>query len=313
MAKSIVITGCAGFLGSHATDVFLARGHKVFGVDCFTYAANKNNLLNAMKHKNFKMFYVDINNFSDIREICLDNKIDWIVNFAAETHVDNSITSCDTFIRTNFGGVKNLLEVCKLKKDLKLFHISTDEVYGCAYGDAHTEDDALDPRNPYSATKAAAEHLIRAYKNTYGVNYKIIRPTNNFGPRHHSEKFIPTILNCIKNNEKIPIYGTGQNIRDWLFVKDNVSMIEKLLNTGQINETYNICAENYWNNNELVKLILEHFGRDFDENSVSYIDDRKGHDYRYAITSDKIKALNVFEKSDFTTSLTETIVSYIRK
>lgn len=309
MTISILTTGGGGFIGSHAIDIFLEREYKVTCIDKFTYAANRLNIQRALKNKNFQLVYADICNFSDVREVCLNNKIDWIVNFAAETHVDNSIKNCDEFIRTNFIGVKTLLEVCKFNKNIKLFHISTDEVYGSTNDSYFTEQDVLDPRNPYSATKAAGEHLIHAYHNTYGIDYLIVRPSNNFGPRQHKEKFIPTILKSIFKNQKIPVYGTGQNVRDWLFVKDNVSMIEKLLASGAINDTFNICAENYLTNIELTKLILECLDKNFDE-CVEFVEDRAGHDFRYAISCDKLKSLGVYEKSDFKNNLQETIAWY---
>jgi len=307
--NNTLITGGAGFIGSHAIDLFLERGYNVTCIDKFTYAANRLNIQRALKHKNFQLIYADICNFSDVREVCLGNNISWIVNFAAETHVDNSIKNCDEFIRTNFLGVKNLLEVCKLKRNMKLFHVSTDEVYGTASTGFFTESSILNPRNPYSATKAAAEHLIHSYNNTYGIDYLIVRPSNNFGPRQHREKFIPTVLRSIFKDEKIPVYGAGQNVRDWLFVKDNVSMIEKLLASGAINDTFNICAENYLTNIELVKLILDFYNKDFDA-SVSFVEDRAGHDFRYAISCDKLRALGIYEKSDFKNNLQETISWY---
>ena len=198
---NLLITGCAGFIGSHAVDHFLDVGHNVVGVDCFTYAASLDNLKSALADKNFTLYETDICDTNKIIEYCADHKIDWIVNFAAETHVDNSIESCEKFIHSNIVGVQSLLECCR-ELGIKLFHISTDEVYGSIKSGSFSENDKLNPKNPYSATKAAAEHLVQSYENTYGVEFIIVRPSNNFGPRQNKEKFIPTILTSLVNKQK---------------------------------------------------------------------------------------------------------------
>ena len=220
---SILVTGCAGFIGSHAVDHFLDSGDKVVGIDSMTYASNIENLKSAFKKSDFVFYEKDIVDTFDITNICKNHNIKWIFNFAAETHVDNSIDSCDAFIHSNIIGVKSLLECCK-ETGASLFHISTDEVYGSTSGKPFKESDTLSPKNPYSATKAAAEHIIEAYSNTYGVNFITVRMSNNFGPRQHGEKFIPTIIRSLSNNKKIPIYGNGKNVREWLYVKDCVKI-----------------------------------------------------------------------------------------
>jgi len=305
---NILLTGCAGFIGSHATDEFLKNGYSVVGVDSLTYAGNIENLTNQLDNPSFKFYKKDICETDSIIQYCQYHNIECIVNFAAETHVDNSIKSCDSFIHSNVSGVKSLLECCK-KLNIKLFHISTDEVYGSIRNNSFDEDDKLSPMNPYSATKAAAEHLVTSYHNTHGVEYIIVRPSNNYGPRQNSEKFIPTILECISNNKKIPIYGNGKNIRDWLFVKDNVQAIRFILENSCTNETYNITSSQEMENVEIVNNIISYFNLEFD-NVTEFVNDRPGHDFRYSISNDKLLSLGFVFKSKFTNSLKETIKFY---
>lgn len=306
---SILITGCAGFIGSHATDHFLDLGYSVVGVDCLTYAGSENNIKKALNNKNFKWYKNDICNTEDMIKYCSSHSIDWIINFAAETHVDNSILSCDRFIHSNILGVKSLLECCR-KTGSKLFQISTDEVYGSCFNKSFVESDLLSPKNPYSATKASAEHFIQAYHNTYGVQYMMVRMSNNFGPRQHPEKFIPTILRSLFSGKKIPVYGDGKNVRDWFFVKDCVQMIGKILEKGEINQVYNLTQRNEKTNLDIVELICNLEGVNF-EDSIEFVPDRLGHDLRYSICNKK--ALNVCKETkfyDFKESLDETIKFY---
>ena len=202
-------------------------------------------------------------------------------------------------------GVKSLLEVCRAT-ECKLLHISTDEVYGSIMDGTFREDDKLNPQNPYSSTKAAGEYLITAYANTYNVQYIIVRPSNNFGPRQHAEKFLPTAIRKIKNNEKIPVYGNGKNIRDWLYVKNNTKMIEKILRSNQLNEIYNLTNNNEMENLVIIKKIMDILEKDF-ESSIEFIEDRPGHDFRYSISSNKLKAINLLVSSKFETDLKTTI------
>ena len=302
---NILVTGCAGFIGSHAADIFLKRGYHVFGVDCLTYASSMKNLDKAMKSDNFSFFKEDICNTENIKQICADNKVEWIINFAAETHVDNSILSSDSFIHSNIVGVKSLLEVCKFL-NIKIFHISTDEVYGSIKDGSFNERDRLNPTNPYSATKAAGEYLVLAHHNTFNVQYLIARPANNFGPRQHSEKLIPTIVRSICDNKKVPIYGSGLNVRDWLFVKKNVEMILEILENSSLNRTYNITSSNEMKNITIVKKILKILEKDFDDN-VTFVRDRPGHDFRYSISNENLLLLGVDTSPDFENNLTETV------
>ncbi|MAG26384.1 dTDP-glucose 4,6-dehydratase [Candidatus Pacearchaeota archaeon] len=309
--KSVIITGGAGFIGSHAVDHFLDKGYEVYVADSFTYAANKQNLFDAKTNKRFTLRYFDICNFNDMSELCRESNAEWIINFAAETHVDNSIKSTTEFIRTNILGVLNLLDICRTYKK-KLLHISTDEVYGSCLEGFFNEADTLNPTNPYSATKAAAEHFIRAFANTYDVEYLIVRPSNNFGPRQHIEKFIPTILDSIHNNKQVPIYGDGTNVRDWLYVKDCVKIIEMILLSGLVNETFNITTNNHFTNKELVKKILNELKKDF-HSHTTFIKDRLGHDFRYAISNKKLLKYNINVESDFEYNLKNTIAWYIKQ
>lgn len=306
---NVLITGCAGFIGSHAVDHFLSNGARVIGVDSLTYAGNTDNLKDAYESKNFTFVYADICNTDKIKKCCNDYKIQWIVNFAAETHVDNSIDCEKNFIHSNIVGVSSLLQVCKALK-IPLLHISTDEVYGSALDNVSYEEvDQLCPSNPYSATKAAAEHLIRSYHNTHKTNYIIVRPSNNFGPRQHREKFLPTIIKSLKNNKKIPVYGDGKNIRDWLYVKDNVKMIYNILVKSKLNETYNISCSKEMKNLQIIKYVTEIMSADF-KNSIEFVEDRPGHDYRYSIKNSKVKSIGAYHESGFLDSLKDTIESY---
>ena len=307
---NILLTGCAGFIGSHATDYFLSKGYKVDGVDCFTYAGNSSNIRQNYNHPNFKLFNEDICNTEKMIELCQMRSIDWVINFAAETHVDNSIKSCDAFIKSNIQGTKSLLEACKAS-GAKYFHISTDEVYGDIHAGSFKEDDHLNPKNPYSATKTAAEHMVRAYANTYGVEYLMVRPSNNFGPRQHQEKFIPTIMRNLLQGNKIPIYGTGKNVREWTYVKDTPRAIEHILLNSKMNKVYNISSSNEQENLEIVKKITSALGKDFEE-SITFVPDRLGHDFRYSVDASRLEDIgfSLDGSISFDQNLQETISYY---
>jgi dTDP-glucose 4,6-dehydratase len=305
-----MITGCAGFIGSHATDYFLQRGHEVIGLDALTYAGNTDNLKAAFSNKDFEFFEEDICNTSRVLEICKRAGVEWIFNFAAETHVDNSIFDDTGFIHSNMIGVQSLLKVCQ-DLNVKLFQISTDEVYGSTRRGSFSESDKLTPKNPYSATKAAAEHLITSYANTYKTQFIIVRPSNNFGPRQHDEKFLPTIIRSLSEGKKIPIYGDGKNVRDWLFVKDNVKIIYDLWITSEPNQIYNISLENEKQNLEIVSEVVSIMQRDLLE-SISFVEDRPGHDFRYSINNQKIKDLGLVTEVDFQKNLRETVISLVK-
>jgi len=312
---NVMITGCAGFIGSHACDIFLKKGYSVVGIDKLTYASNMDNLKNAMTQKDadFQFIKCDIRNKSLIKHVCSTHRIEWIINFAAESHVDNSIVGCEPFIESNLYGVISLLEVCKDLK-IKLFHVSTDEVYGPAGKDVEfIENDKLSPKNPYSASKAAAESFITAFHNTFNVEYIIARPSNNFGPRQHREKFIPTITSSILKNQKIPVYGNGKQSREWTYVKDTAAAIEFILKNSKMNETYNITSKIEWENIQTIKNIFDFLPRNYSESAIINIDDRPGHDIRYCIGNQKLKNLGWDYYSDYKDSLKETVDFYIKE
>jgi len=300
---SILITGCAGFIGSHAVEEFLNAGHEALGLDSMTYAAKLENMSGFLT--NITFFKEDICDTEKVAEIVKVHDVECIINFAAETHVDNSIEACDSFIYSNILGVKSLLEVCKIT-GCWLLQVSTDEVYGSTAQGSFSEEAALNPGNPYSATKAAAEHLIRAYQNTYGIRYKIVRMSNNFGPRQHSEKFIPTILRSLAAGKKIPVYGNGKNIRDWFYVKDCVSMLRKVYELAPMDETFNLTLGSEKTNIEIVELILDILGDD-PLDSIEFVEDRPGHDFRYSIDSTKVAAICDHYQTPLRQALSETI------
>lgn len=300
---NVIVTGCAGFIGSHTTEELLSRGHTVIGVDSMTYAASEENMKEFIDSIDFHN--IDINDTEKIHNIVTTHGVEWIINFAAETHVDNSIVSVEPFIRSNIDGVFSLLEVCR-NTGCKILHISTDEIYGSATKGSFTETDNFNPKNPYSATKASAEHLVTSFHNTYGVEYKMTRMSNNFGPRQHQEKFIPTILRSLRSNKKIPIYGDGKNIRDWFYVKDCAKCVVDVLELGEMNEVYNLTLQNELENIEVVNIILEEFDLDPQEN-IEFVADRLGHDFRYSIDNEKFLGISSRKPTDFRKSLQQTI------
>ncbi len=308
---NILITGCSGFIGSHATEVFLSRGHTVVGVDCMTYAASLDNLKEISGHERFIFYVENICNTKEILKLSKIHQIDWIVNFAAETHVDNSIENCDKFIDSNISGVKSLLSVCK-DTGIKLLHISTDEVYGSIKSGSFVEGDILSPRNPYSATKAAAEHMITAYSNTYGTEHIMVRMSNNFGPRQHQEKFVPTMVSSLLSGGKIPVYGDGKNIRDWFYVKDCAKMVYTVFEKGEIGEIYNLTHHNEMTNLDIVSIVCNACNRD-PKDSIEFVPDRLGHDFRYSISNEKVKKLGIDPPQDFLKSIQETVEAARRK
>lgn len=304
--KTIMITGCASFIGSHTVENFLSAGYRVVGVDSMTYAASRDNMKSFIDDITF--VEEDICNTQKMKELVEDNKVSWIINFAAETHVDNSIENCSNFIHSNVNGVQSLLEVCK-STGCSILQISTDEVYGSVEEDTSLEEDRLDPRNPYSATKAAAEHLIAAYHNTHKISYKMVRMSNNFGPRQHSEKFLPTILRSLMSGKKIPIYGNGSNIRDWLYVKDCANLIRGILENGKLNNVYNLTYNNEMTNIEIVKCVLGILDKDLDS-SIEFVEDRPGHDFRYAINNSKMLEVCDKDITGMADAIEETILHY---
>lgn len=300
--RTILVTGCAGFIGSHVTDELLEAGYRVIGYDAFTYAGKESNLKKANEYSTFTLIRGDITDSSLLSSTIKKYSVDCIINLAAETHVDNSIKSSDVFVKTNIIGVKTILDICRDTSCL-LVHFSTDEVYGVSpLGMAFKETDALNPRNPYSATKAAADHMIFAYANTYGIKYRIVRPSNNFGSRQHSEKFIPTILNSIQSGKKIPVYGEGNQIREWTPAKETAKATRFILENSKDNEVYNITSGIYFKNKDVILLICKELGISL-ENHIEYVQDRLGHDMRYAVSSEKLQKLGYSISMDFSEEL----------
>jgi len=309
--NNFLVTGCAGFIGSHAVDLLLRYGHKVCGVDKLTYAGNTDNLDTSLGNKNFTFYPADICDRSYMEKLIDTHEIDCIINFAAESHVDNSIKGSDAFISSNIIGVKELLETCKHKQNIKFCQISTDEVYGSITTGSFVENDTLSPQNYYSATKASAEHLVTAYHNTFNIDYVIVRMSNNYGPRQHNEKFLPTIINNASQGKKIPLYGKGKNIRDWIYVKDSVQIIYTLIMEAYVNNIYNISIDDERKNIDVIRAVLEYYGLDFDS-AVEFVKDRLGHDFRYSIDNNKILPFLVnFKPTSFQQGLKETIDFFV--
>ena len=280
----LLVTGGRGFIGSHFVEKALKLGYIVIDVDKMGYAASEH--LPWDNHPNYTLVR---------RDICdLDHlpACDVLVNFAAESHVDNSIKSSGVFLKSNVQGVHNLLELVRGKEeyDRPLFvQISTDEVYGDRLEGMFVEEDKLTPSNPYSATKAAAEMLVTSYARTYGIDYIITRSANNYGPRQYEEKLLPKCLSSLANGKKIPIHGDGSYIRDWTYVKDNVDGIFKIIDAGVVNETYNIAAENHMTNLEVVDIVLEWTGNT--RESLKFVENRWGQDLKYSISAEKLRKL----------------------
>jgi len=304
---NILVTGCAGFIGSHAATFLAESRHSVYGYDSLTYASS------VKKVKGVKSLEIaDICDNEKLVECIRKNQIDLIINFAAETHVDNSIKSTKPFVHSNVYGVTSVLDAVKMT-GVDLIHISTDEVYGPALdGIIFDESSRLNPMNPYAASKAAADLMIQAYKNTHGIKARIVRPCNNFGPRQHHEKFIPTIFRSASLEKKIPVYGNGLQSREWMFVKDTAKIICEIVNKSVDFEILNITTSNEMTNIDITRKILNKLNRDFDP-SVSFVKDRPGHDIRYSISSSKMKKLIDIKFTDFDVAIEETINSFKEK
>ena len=300
-----MITGCAGFIGSHVTEEFVNNGYNVHGIDNFTYAGKEKNLKNVIELPNFKLTRCNVLSSELLKIIVREHNIKWIVHLAAETHVDRSIKDSGIFLHTNAGGTKSVLDVC-LETGTKLLHFSTDEVYGCATEKSFIESDKLDPRNPYSASKASAEHFVTSYSNTYGIEYIMVRPSNNFGPRQHSEKFLPTILKNISIGNKIPLYGDGLHEREWMYVKETAKATRFILENSKMNEVYNVSSGFHLKNLHVIKNVCDILDINPDD-CIEYVKDRPGHDRKYSIDSSKLNKLGHHIESDFNSQLKETI------
>lgn len=311
MKRVVYVTGCLGFIGAHVTRACLEQGWYVRGIDAETYAATSRPE-DFAQYPNFTYEKSDINDIERLYEC------DYVINTAAETHVDNSIASSDVFLRSNINGVHHLLELIKNSRHKPtLLHFSTDEVYGDLVDGFHVETDLLKPSNPYSATKAAADQLILAWARTYAVPYLIVRPTNNYGVGQYIEKFIPKSVKCLSLGRAIPLHDAGLPRRTWLHAEDTAAAIITLINAGVQNDIYNISG-NYEEQNIVIahKIIDEYLNHDHNLYDYgTFIDGnikRRGQDVRYAINDDKIKALGWRPQADFDTKLKDIVAYYVK-
>jgi dTDP-glucose 4,6-dehydratase len=303
MKKSILITGGAGFIGSHVVKLFVSKypDYQIVNLDALTYAGNLENLKEIEGVPNYTFVKADIKDADSLASIFESYKITDVIHLAAESHVDRSISDPLAFVMTNVIGTVNLLNVAKEawkgELDQHLFyHVSTDEVYGSLHDDSFfLETTAYDPQSPYSASKASSDHFVRAYANTYKMRTVVSNCSNNYGPNHFPEKLIPLCIHNIKNNKPLPVYGKGENVRDWLFVKDHARAIDIVFHTGKSGETYNIGGFNEWKNIDIVRLLCQKMDQKLgrtegtSEKLITYVTDRAGHDHRYAIDATKVQ------------------------
>jgi dTDP-glucose 4,6-dehydratase len=328
LQQSILLTGGAGFIGSHAVKHFVLKypDYRIIVLDKLTYAGNLNNL-DAVKGKaNFSFVQGDITDANLISQLFKTYNINGVMHLAAESHVDRSIENPMEFVMTNVVGTVVLLNAALKawgehadRSKYLFYHISTDEVYGSLGAEGlFREDTPYDPRSPYSASKASSDHFVRAYHETYGLPVVISNCSNNYGPNQYPEKLIPVVIRQIMDQKPIPVYGKGENIRDWLFVGDHVSAMDAIWHNGKSGETYNVGGNNEWMNIELVKKLCSILDQKLNraagasEKLISYVTDRKGHDLRYAIDASKLKKdLNWEPKQQFDAYLSETVDFYL--
>ena len=326
MKKNILITGGAGFIGSHLVRLLVHKypTYHIVNMDVLTYAGNLENLKDIAAKENYTFVKVDICDFETVKQIFSTYKIDAVIHLAAESHVDRSIKDPFSFAQTNVMGTLSLLQAAKETwgSDFtnKLFyHVSTDEVYGSLGEDGlFTEDTAYDPHSPYAASKASSDHFVRAFHDTYQLPVVVSNCSNNYGSYQFPEKLIPLFINNIIHNKPLPVYGKGENVRDWLFVNDHARAIDVIFHKGKIGETYNIGGFNEWKNIDLINVIIKTvdrlLGREAgtSQKLITYITDRAGHDFRYAIDSSKLKEELGWEPSlQFEAGIEKTVAWYL--
>lgn len=324
--RKILITGGAGFIGSHVVRRFVTTypNDQIVNLDKLTYAGNLLNLKDIEHQPNYKFIKGDIVDASFIDQLFADEKLDAVIHLAAESHVDRSITNPLDFVMTNVIGTVNLLNAARKywKDDFvnrRFYQVSTDEVYGTLGEDGlFTEETAYDPHSPYSASKASSDHFVRAYQDTYGLNTVISNCSNNYGSHHFPEKLIPLAINNIKNNKPVPMYGKGENIRDWLWVEDHARAIDLIFHQAKSGATYNIGGHNEWKNIDLIRLLCRIMDRKLNRETgtsaklINFVTDRAGHDLRYAIDSSKLqKELGWVPSLQFEEGIEKTIDWYL--
>ncbi len=325
--KHILITGGAGFIGSHVVRLFVNNypNYRIINLDKLTYAGNLDNVKDVETAPNYIFIKGDICDYQFVKEILFKHKITDVIHLAAESHVDRSIENPFEFAQTNVMGTLSLLQAVKdcwqaSFEGKRFYHISTDEVYGTLRMDdsLFTEDTKYDPHSPYSASKASSDHFVRAYHDTYGLPIVISNCSNNYGSHQYPEKLIPLFINNIINNKPLPVYGKGENVRDWLYVEDHARAIDVIFHKGKIGDTYNIGGLNEWRNIDLIKLIIKEVDKQLgrkegtSEKLITYVTDRAGHDLRYAIDSTKLKRELGWQPSlQFKEGIAKTVAWYL--
>ncbi len=325
--KTYLVTGGAGFIGSNFIHYMLKKYSdiKIINLDKLTYAGNLENLKEVEHYPNYTFIQADICDKEKVEEIFKNNDIDYVVNFAAESHVDRSIREPEVFVKTNILGTVTLLNAAKnaweteggFKTEKKYLQVSTDEVYGSLGDEGYfTEKTPLDPHSPYSSSKTSADLMVKAYYDTYKMPVNITRCSNNYGPYQFPEKLIPLMINNCLNKKTLPVYGDGMNIRDWLYVEDHCKALDMVLNNGRIGEVYNVGGHNERTNIHIVKTIISYINKNVDssvtESLIKHVEDRKGHDRRYGIDPQKIKdELGWYPETTFEIGIEKTIKWYL--
>ncbi|MEH7454269.1 dTDP-glucose 4,6-dehydratase [Gottfriedia acidiceleris] len=310
----VAVTGGAGFIGGNFVQYMINKypAYSIYNLDALTYAGDLTKHKNIEQNENYHFIKIDISNREEIMTLFKKEKFDYVIHFAAESHVDRSIVDPGIFVTTNVLGTQVLLDASKAINVKKFVHVSTDEVYGDLDFDPttfFTEDTPLQPNSPYSASKASSDLLVRAYHETYGFPMNITRCSNNYGPYHFPEKLIPLTISRVLNDQKVPVYGTGENIRDWLHVLDHCSAIDLVMHKGENGEVYNVGGHNERTNLEVVKTIISTLGKS--EDLIEFVKDRLGHDKRYAIDPSKLEKLGWKPTYNFDTGIAQTVRWYV--